>query len=324
MDQLRRADQLLQWTEQQQLNNDQLQQAAGRYALQPATDLWLILANRVLLFAAVVLLSSALIFFIAHNWPLMHYFAKFALAGAALLTAGTVAFFSNVQSLLQRAALLAAALMSGALLALIGQTYQTGADIWQLFATWALLITPLVLLSGSRACYLLWFMLLELALGRYLHTQSDFFWLPASPVMILNLALANLLLLVFAEFALPRLRVKANQTLVWLAALLLIAPLTYGAAIGVWDSDYRPNLLAYLLIAAMATLWYLRRRRDVLVLALLTFSAISVATSMLAQLLEYTDEFFAMNLLALFVIGSSAGAVIWLKKLLQAPVETTV
>ncbi|MGP9801893.1 DUF2157 domain-containing protein [Rheinheimera sp. NSM] len=324
MDQLRRADQLLQWTEQQQLNTNQLQQAAGRYALQPATELWLALANRVLLFSSVVLLSSALIFFLAHNWPLMHYFAKFALAGAAVLTAGSAAFFSKVYSLLQRAALLATAIMTGALLALIGQTYQTGADIWQLFALWAALMTPLVLLSGSRACYLLWFMLLELALGRYLHTQTDFFWLPASPVMILNLALANLLLLVFAEFALPRLRVKANQTLVWLAALLLIAPLTYGATIGAWDSDYRPNLLAYLLITAMLTLWYLHRRRDVLLLALLTFSAISVATSMLAQLLESADEFFAMNLLALFVIGSSAGAVIWLKKLLQAPVETSV
>lgn len=322
MDQLRRADQLLQWTEQQQLNSDQLQQAAGRYALQPAPDLWLMLANRVLLFAAVVLLSSALIFFIAHNWPLMHYFAKFALAGAALLTAGTIAFFSKVQSLLQRAALLAAALMSGALLALIGQTYQTGADIWQLFASWALLITPLVLLSASRACYLLWFLLLQLALSRYLSTQSEFFWLLASPPMILNLALANLLILLFAEFALPGLGVKANQALVWLAALLLIAPLTYGAAIGTWDSDYRPNLLAYLLLTALLLFWYWRQRRDVLILALLIFSAITVTTSMLASVLENADEFVALNLLALFVIGSSAGAVIWLKKLLQAPAET--
>ena len=44
-----------------------------------------------------------------------------------------------------KAALLAAALLTGGLLALIGQTYQTGADTFELFATWAALILPWVL-----------------------------------------------------------------------------------------------------------------------------------------------------------------------------------
>ncbi len=42
----------------------------------------------------------------------------------------------------RQALLLALALNIGALLALVGQTYQTGADPWQLFATWALLLLP--------------------------------------------------------------------------------------------------------------------------------------------------------------------------------------
>ena len=38
---------------------------------------------------------------------------------------------------------------------------------------------------------------------------------------------------------------------------------------------------------------------------------------LLAQVLDGADGFFVVNLLAMYVIGSSAGAAIWLKKLLQ-------
>lgn len=323
MDNLQHANQLLQWREQRQLNAEQLQQAGSQYPLQPVTGLWLTQANLILLFGAVVMLSAAVIFFLAHNWPFMHYFTKFALAAGALVLSGIIAVRSAPASQVQRAVLLCAAILTGALLALIGQTYQTGADIWQLFASWAALIAPLVLLSKSRPCYLLWFVVLELALGRYLSTQSELFWLLASPPMILSLALANLLILAFTEFALPRLGVKAHATLVRLAALVVIAPLTYGAAIGTWDNSYQANLLLYLPLTTTLIFWYWRQRCDALILALLAFSLITVATSLLASLLENADDFFAMNLLALFIIGTSAAAVIWLKKLQQPTVGNT-
>ena len=40
-----------------------------------------------------------------------------------------------------------AVLSVGALMALFGQTYQTGADPWQLFFNWAVVIIPFVLIS---------------------------------------------------------------------------------------------------------------------------------------------------------------------------------
>ncbi|KKO50410.1 hypothetical protein VT06_02380 [Arsukibacterium sp. MJ3] len=313
---MHRADQLLQWTEQQQLNANQLQLVKSQFLLAPAQQHWLILANRVLLLGGVVLLCSALLFFFAYNWPLMPYLAKFVLAAAALLLSGSLALISPPYSLAQRGTLFASCLLTGALLALIGQTYQTGADTWQLFASWAALIMPLVMLSKSRAAYLLWFTLLELTLWRYVDTHS-LFWLFSTATLLLYVALANVLLLILAELALPRLGIKANKPLVWLAALALLLPLTIGAIIGVWEQSFRPNLLCYLLLSAIMTLWYLRLQRDIVVFALLLFSAIAVATSMLASLFDFTDSFFALNLLALFVITSSAGASIWLKRLLQ-------
>uniref|UniRef100_UPI004048E427 DUF2157 domain-containing protein n=1 Tax=Rheinheimera sp. TaxID=1869214 RepID=UPI004048E427 len=316
MDNLRQADQLLQWTEQQQLSPQQLQQASELFALQPATSDWLTQANRLLLMAAVVLLGSALIFFFAYNWPLLHHLAKLGLAGTAVLLSGVTALLCPADSLPRRAALLACAILSGALLALIGQTYQTGADIWQLFAGWAALITPLVLLSKSRASYLLWFLLIELALWRYLDTRTRF-WLLDSAEKLALFSLLNLLLLLFAEFALQPLGVRQHKPLCWLAALALLLPLSIGAIIGTWEARYHVNLISYIILAGLMAWWYFRWQRDLLIFALLLFSAIAVSSMLLGRLLEGADDFFLFNLLALYVIASSAGAAIWLKQLLR-------
>ncbi|MBU1308917.1 MAG: DUF2157 domain-containing protein [Gammaproteobacteria bacterium] len=316
MDNLRHANQLLHWAEQQQLTSQQLQQAAKQVKLQAVTTDWLAQANRLLLFAAVMLLSSAVIFFFAYNWPLLHYLAKMALAGTAVLLSGGIAVVSTSDSLQRRAALFTCAILTGALLALIGQTYQTGADIWQLFAGWAALISPLVLLSKSRASYLLWFVLLQLTLWRYLDSNAGFWSLNHAQQLLFG-SLANLLWLLFAEFALRRLGVAQHKPLLWLAALTLLAPLTFAGILGVWESNYQLNLLSYLLIAAVLALWYFRLQPDLLIFALVLFSAIAVSTAMLSRLMDGADGFMLVNLLALYVIGSSAAAAVWLKKLLQ-------
>ena len=49
----------------------------------------------------------------------MHYFTKFGLAASALVLSGVVAIRSGTAGLVQRAALLSAAILTGALLALI-------------------------------------------------------------------------------------------------------------------------------------------------------------------------------------------------------------
>jgi uncharacterized membrane protein len=51
---------------------------------------------------------------------------------------------------------LAALIAIGALLAFFGQTYQTGGDVWQLFALWAALTVPLCLGVRHDAVWIAW------------------------------------------------------------------------------------------------------------------------------------------------------------------------
>lgn len=111
---------------------------------------------------AALLLGAGLIFWIAANWQALGRGAKLGLIEAGLLGALAAA------CLLPRArtgALLCAQLVLGGLLAFIGQTYQTGADAWQLFAGWALLSLIWVLSARSELLWTIWIVISALALA---------------------------------------------------------------------------------------------------------------------------------------------------------------
>lgn len=106
-----------------------------------------------LLLVAGLLLASGLIFWIAANWQTQTRMFKLGLIEAALALAVVAACLWPRARL---AALLCAHLVLGGLLALVGQTYQTGADAWQLFAVWAALSLIWTLLARSDLLWTLW------------------------------------------------------------------------------------------------------------------------------------------------------------------------
>ena len=63
-----------------------------------------------------------------------------------------------------RGAIFLAFIATGALLALFGQTYQTGADVYELFLTWALLGLPLAVAAQWSVASAAWVLVLNVAL----------------------------------------------------------------------------------------------------------------------------------------------------------------
>lgn len=314
IDELRRRDQLLRWTEQGRLTVGQLAAAMAPERPQPAARHWLAAFDLVLALFGCVLLALGMIFFFAFNWDDLHRFAKLGLAVAVLTGFTGVALRLPRGSNAAQAVLLGAALATGGLLALIGQIYQTGADIWQLFAVWAVLLLPWALLSRSTACWVLFWAVANLALVRYFATTSSWLFggMRLSPTVFFVIAGFNGLLLVLFEQGLRPL--PAGRTLPRLAGTGLLAALGLGAAIGWWRSE-----LVYLL-PALATVYllgipcYRRWRRDLLLLALQAYSAIAVLASGLACLLRDLDEIGLVWILGLFVLLGSALASVLLQR----------
>ena len=108
--------------------------------------------------------------------------------------------------------MLFAALLVGALLALVGQTYQTGADTFELFAVCAAAILPWVLVACFPTLWVLW--LAGCGTGFVVWTAS--FW--GSDTMLgIHDAIDNTLIVLVAMHAAAAIieSIRHRENLVW-------------------------------------------------------------------------------------------------------------
>jgi len=118
-------------------------------------------------------LGLGLIFWVAANWEELGRMGRFALLQAVFLAACLGAFFAPKARI---PLLLIALLAIGGLFAYFGQTYQTGADPWQLFAVWAVLALPLCLVARSDVLWTPWMLVLATAATLWMQAQAGHRW----------------------------------------------------------------------------------------------------------------------------------------------------
>jgi len=167
----------------------QLQELAG-FQREPRSLAWWLPRGVAVLAAA--LLGMGLIFWVAANWEDLGRTGRFALIQAVFVVACLGAFvFSAARAPL----LLIAMLAIGGLFAYFGQTYQTGADPWQLFAVWAVLALPLCLVARSDVLWTPWMLVLATGITLWMQAHSRHSWLiRADDIDILLTGWAALLL----------------------------------------------------------------------------------------------------------------------------------
>ena len=317
LDELRQRDQLLDWVEQGLLRPEQAARALAPGGLQPSARHWRLALDRVLGFLGSVLLALGVIFFFAFNWDDMHRLLKVGLALLVLSGFAGTALWVRAGSTLYRASLFGAALTTGAALAVVGQIYQTGADVWQLFAGWAVLMLPWVVLSRSTAGWPLFWLVANLALARYFAVQHSWPGFGLYGVRgLFGIAAANLLMLLLFELVGGRLAPGSGRILPRLSGLVLLLALSTGACIGWEQGAYRPFLVALGLLYLVALPAYLEVRRDLLMLALMAYSMVGVGSAGLGHwLADQVDHFTLLNLLGLIVLVGSSLATLWLHRL---------
>ncbi|MFW5966256.1 MAG: DUF2157 domain-containing protein, partial [Persicimonas sp.] len=114
-------------------------------------------ASRLLLFLGVAVGLAGVICFFAFNWDDLSGLAKLGIVQVGFVGCVVGATLTSIDSTTSRTLLVAAAVLIGVFLAVYGQTYQTGADPWELFVAWSALMTPLVILSRTQAGWAVFF-----------------------------------------------------------------------------------------------------------------------------------------------------------------------
>ncbi len=303
--------------------NDQLESEALEYALRkigvvPDNYAWRSFLDRMFLLFGITLLSVGIIFFFAYNWDDMGRFAKFGLLEAGILLMAVFASIRGLKYLSSQEAVLAASILLGALLAVYGQTYQTGADVFELFLIWAILILPWVLVNKFAPLWLLWLVLLNLSLVLFWHQVINSLSYKIPIELFLMLFLLNGIALLVWEL---KREVEWLQGQ-WLGITLFITTMTLliiPALITIVDlniiwQDNELFGLATILYGFMTifSLWYYRyQRHDLLLLAICLLGILVTFTTWVGVSLSL-DAVLLFLLLAILVIGQATLATKWL------------
>jgi len=141
--------------------------------------------QRVLLVIGAALVVAGIAFFVAANWQGLGRFARLGLVCGGVVVAGGTGVVVGPRTIGGRAATSIAGLVCGPALFLFGQTYQTGADAWQLFAGWLLLLLPFAFAARFAGVWWVALLLLHTATVLCLEQRFDMdndegmsMWLP--------------------------------------------------------------------------------------------------------------------------------------------------
>ncbi len=319
---------IYQWIKQGLIKPEQQQTALQLAGERPTAAAWLVFSRNLMLLLGLLSLAFGVVFFFAFNWNEMGRMYKFA-ALQVLLVLSFVGYYFKSQSFwLSQALLLVAVIVLGALLALFGQTYQTGADPWQLFATWALLITPLVLFSRSEVLWVFWALLINTGLGLYLYIQhpllgsvfasAGWFW----PFLLVNTSLLILVEWISRNPDVTNLHRKfslLNLKYRWAAQILGLRVMYILTVVGmhaIWKSSSHQsiNFIVYLAMMVTIFIYYRYKAKDLLLLTAWMLSLIVFSLTFLAYFIFDGLDEGGLLLLAICLIGMTTFAVQWIKK----------
>jgi uncharacterized membrane protein len=278
--------------------------------ISPSENQWQNFISTMLVWFGSIALAFSVIFFIAANWQEFGRLSKFALVELAIL----VSMFCYVKfkhnDIIRQSSLVISMLFVGGLMALFGQTYQTGADPWQLFFNWALLTIPWVLISRFSVMWLIWLGLLNLSLSLFYQTFGGFFdttW----ALFLLN------------SFALMVWQTSAKN-FDWLNkawAINLLALIS--GYFGIWVYlealfDDKPlGILIWCIWAGAMFFVYSIRALNVFMLAVWSLSILVAANALLIRVLPNSFDALSFLLLTFLTIGAGTYLSIWLKGLIK-------
>lgn len=257
---------------------------------------------------AAALIGLGLMFWVAANWDTLGRFGRFALLQGVVVVMGVAALWP---SRMRAPLALLAWMATGGVFAYFGQTYQTGADPWQLFALWAALTLPLALGLRSDVLWAPWALVAMTAVSLWLHAHTGHRWRVLAqdlPVHLIGWAAA--IMLVGALGAPARRFTGAGPWSLRLAVTLTVVMVTATALGGLFHAPVAPHyVLGLIVLGITAAAFAPRLNFDLFALSAAALGLNALLVAGLARLL-FDHDFRGDPLGRLLLIGLAAAALL--------------
>ena len=290
-------------------------------------SLWLDWARHRLLLLGSTLVLAGIIYFFAYNWWEMGRFTKFGILQGGILLCVMGAHFRGGELLTGKVFLLSSSVLVGVLLAVFGQIYQTGADPYQLFLSWAALIACWVWIGKFAGLWMLWLSLLN--------TAAWFYWIQVGEpngvlrfdLFCIFLLILNLMALALSEWGvkkkLPWLKGKWIRPLLLILTLAVISiPTVLVLADAHRSMKISPFIVLFWLGVIIGELSYFRYKiKDMLALAIVSMDFCLLLLIWIARLLFENGRGSMASSLFIYAV-TVLGTVIIAAKLLRSTAQT--
>ena len=208
--------------------------------------------------------TSGVVTWVAANWDYFSKFQKLYALQFWLTVSVLLSLFFYVQEakksladnkkIVSSAGFFVSAVFIGALLALIGQIYQTGADVWQLFGVWSALQIPFFLILPNIGNALLLGATLNITLTFFVDTNYS------SNYAFLSAAGLNFVLSLLAELYVRKTGHESWKIVVKIANVALAIALVGTALSGPyrWESGVNQAVIAWLVSGGLLVFYKMR------------------------------------------------------------------
>ena len=262
-----------------------------------------------------IFLASGVMFFIAYNWEVLGKFFKFGIVEFAILGSFVLAYFLKEESFGFKSAIVVGSFLIGVLLALFGQVYQTGAQPYELFVTWVLLVLPIALLTKFSAIWLFEIVLINFIIFlydfNYIMSYSESRYAKIDTLFIVNfvILIAWSLLSNHISFLNKKYAIRFIATLAtfWgTVAVIQFMIDRHSSAIGI---------LAYMFFMVYMFYRYRVKEIDIYILSILLFSLNLSALSLLARM-KFHDILPILTIGTFIAVGGGFLSISWLKSII--------
>ncbi len=314
-------DQLIPLIEEGHIPKEKIDEALSITEVFPSEKDWLVFIGKLLLWLGGLAIAFAVMFFIAYNIDHIGKFVKFGVVELLIVVSILAYWKFYSHPIASKVSLLSASIFLGVLLALYGITYQTGADTWQLFFTWAMLILPWVIIGRFPALWVVWLVLLNITIILYQSTflSSFSFFYNDDANLTGMLFIFNTLALLIWELLSGKLVWLKGQWATRLLALSGGVSITWLVIDTIFKVFEGQNLLlVFIWIVWMISLYFVYKniRRDLFMLSGIALSGIIVtATFLLKVIFEEGMDIGSLFVAAVLIVGMGAGAAFWLRNI---------